>query len=183
MLEIILLMLLFGPAMSKHGRSGGRYSLRRVRTVALITLSTLANNIVIVGTVGAASDRSYRCISLKNTWVLSGGTAGEGPIIVGYAHGDYSVTEIKEAIEASGAIAPGDKVQQERANRLVRIVGAFPGLSTNEVLDHGAKVHTRLNWSIPVGKTLVAFAYNDSGGALTGGQLVALNGDFWVKDT
>ncbi len=179
MLEYIILLLLAWPFMAKHGR--GRYTLRRVRTTGGITLSTLAANIVITSAVLGAADGQYRIMSAKQTWAMKNLTAGEGPILVGYAHGDYSVTEIKEAIEAGASINRGNMVAREQSDRLVRIVGSFSG-AAEEVLNDGRPIHTRLNWAIPIGKTVNIFAYNDSGATLTTGGVVEVTGPVWVKD-
>ncbi len=112
---------------------------------------------------------------------MVGLTAGDGPIIVGYAHSDFSVTEIKEAIEASASISVGDQVAQERANRKVRLVGQLTDLV--EELNDGKPVKTKLNWLIPIGKEVNIFAYNDGAALLTTGAVVSCSGDMWVKDS
>jgi len=183
MLEIFLILtMLVWPAMAKR-RPKRRFTLRPVRGSGQLTLSTLASATALTGTMWGAADGAYRVMSVSRTWALRALTAGEGPIHVGYAHGDYTVTEIKEFIENSAAISVGDKIAQEKANRLIRVIGSFNGLSTNEVLNDGKPMKTRLNWFIPIGTVLNQFAYNDSGATLTTGAVVdgAVTG--WVKDT
>ncbi len=131
-------------------RKRRRYSLRRVRVTPLLALSTLGSTIALVTGVTGASVSSYRAMSLKQTWSIVGMTEGEGPITVGYAHSDYTVTEIKEALESGASIDPGLKIEQERTNRLIRIVGVFS--SPSQYLNHGDPVHTRLNWFMSIGK-------------------------------
>ncbi len=119
MLEILLAML---PVilLAKHkGGSSRRYTLRKVRTIPKLTVGTLATLTVIVAALAPVSTAQYRLISCNHTWSLSGHTAGEGPYTVGYAFGDYSVTEIKEAIEIANSISPSDKIAQEKGNRWV----------------------------------------------------------------
>lgn len=160
-------------------------NLRKVRVIPQVSLGTLGNVTAIVGAVTGAADGQYRAMSLNGTWSLKGATAGEGPIVIGFAHSDYSVTEIKEAIEIQNSINLGDKVAQEQANRLVRIVGTFPSAQVaaeDVVLNDGRPMKTRLNWAIPIGKAVNIFAYNDSGATLTTGAIVDFNGDLWVKD-
>jgi len=110
----------------------------------------------------------------------------DGPLIFGYAHGDYTVTEIKECIESGASINVGLKVEQEQSNRLVRIVGAFgsPGVGNIDVTaNDGKPIKTRLNWLIPIGKTFNFFVYNDGVAALeTAAKSVRINGTGWVKD-
>ncbi len=182
MYEILMLITCFA-LMAKHGKGRRRYSLRRVRTIPQVALATLANVTVVVGAVTPTADGQYRAMSLSHTWSLKGLTAGEGPILVGYAHSDYSVTEIKEAIEIAASINIGDLISsREKADRLVRIVGSFAGNTTDETLNDGRPIKTRLNWAIPIGKAVNIFAYNDSGATLTTGAVVDCNGDLWVKD-
>ncbi len=184
MLEFILIMLvavLYGHRGGGYPRKG-RYSLRPVRTSNQNVLSTLGANVAIVASYFGAADGAYRIVSLQTTWSLKNLTAGEGPIVVGYAHGDYTVGEIKEFIESATSINIGDKIAGEQANRLVRRVGVFSGVGTEETLNNGMPIKTRLNWAIPIGKTFNMFAYNDSGGTLTTGAVVEANGVGWVKD-
>ncbi len=108
-------------------------------------------------------------------------TAGEGPLTIGYAHPDYTVTEIKECLEAQAAIDLGDKVAQERSNRLIRVIGMID--AENDVLNDGMPVTTKLNWVMPAGQTPNLFVFNESTGPLTTGSSVKLAGDMWVKDS
>ncbi len=161
----------------------GAYALRKVRTIPLITVGALATNTVVAGALAPASTAAYRLISCVYRWALSDHTAGEGPYTVGYAFGDYSVTEIKEAIEIANSISPSDKVAQEKANRWVRIVGTFAGDQVSETLNDGKALKTRLNWFIPIGSTVNAFVYNEDNATQTTGSLIDLSGNLWVKDT
>ncbi len=182
MLELAILLCLLMAHRKGGYPSKGRYSLRPVRFAAAVALLTTGNNVVVGNGLTGAADGPYRMITVIGTWALRGLTAGEGPITVGYAHSNYTVTEIKESIESGTAISIGLKVEQERANRLVRIVGTFPGNDTEEALNHGEPIKTRLNWAIPVGVEVDIFAYNDSGGTLTTGAQVEHTGKCWVKD-
>ncbi len=156
--------------------------MKSVRVDGINTLATLADGIVTNGTDLDASDEEYRVLSQRNAWSLRDFTPGEGPIVVGYAHGDYSVTEVKECLDAQAAIARGDKIANEQADRLVRIVGTFPGVLENEVLNDGKPIHTRLNWHIPEGKTVVQFAWAKGGVAnLTTGADVQIFGKATIK--
>ncbi len=182
MFEMLILLLV--ALATKHGRGRGkrRYSLRRVAVTPGIALGNLVTLIVVKGNVVGNADGAYRAISLKGTWSIEGHTAGEGPIVVGFAHDDYTVTEIKEALESAASISIGNKVENERARRLVRKVGTFSGQTTDETLNDGKPIHTRLNWAIPIGTNLAMFAYNDGSGQLTTGTEMRFNGNLWVKD-
>ncbi len=181
MLEILLIMLSFA-FMAKRKPAKRRFNLRGVQCSPQPVLGALATITAISSAVFGAADGAYRAMSLTGTWSLEAHTAGEGPIVVGFAHGDYSVTQIKECIESGSSISIGDKLSNEHADRLVRRVGTFSGLSTEETLNDGRPIKTRLNWAIPIGKTLNIFAYNDSAGTLTTGTILKFNGKGWVKD-
>ncbi len=181
MLEILLLLTLLGPLMARKPTKR-RFQLRAVRATPSLALVTLASATALTGPLYAAADGAYRIMSFRGAFALRGHTAGEGPIHIGFAHGDYTVTEIKEFIESGASISVGDKIANEQANRLVRIVGTFDGLNTEEVLNDGKPIKTRLNWAIPIGKTMNFFVYNDSGAAQTTGSIVDITGTGWVKD-
>ncbi len=111
----------------------------------------------------------------------------DGPVTVGFAHSDYSVTEIKEALESALSISPSDKISAERARRLVRIVGQFTpqvqdATSGGMVLNDGKPISTRLNWPMSIGMQVNIFAYNNDNNALQTGAIVHAMGDLWVKD-
>ncbi len=158
-----------------------RFNLREVRASPVIALTTLDAAIVLVTNVTGSADGAYRAVSMKMAWNLIGLTALDGPIIVGYAHSDYSVTEIKECIEIATSISVGNKVAQEKANRLVRVVGTLERASSDDLND-GKPVTTKLNWLIPIGKSVNIFAYND-GQQLTTGAVAKCTGSMWVKDS
>ncbi len=172
--------------MVKHSkrRSTRRFNLRRVRITPTQPLGTLAAaTALVVGLTGSA-DGAYRVVSVKQTWSIKEMTAGQGPILFGYAHSDYTVAEIKESIEAAAAISLGDKIAQEKANRLVRLVGSFQPDDTGEQLfNDGKQVSTKLNWLIPIGKAVNMFCYNDDTSDLTTGGRVSSTGDMWIKDS
>jgi len=144
-----------------------------------LALATTNTKLALSTGLTAAADAEYRAISAIGSWDLVGLTAGDGPIVVGFAHSDYTDVEIEEAIEALTAISLGDKIAQEKANRLVRVVGVLSEGDT--ALNNGMPVKTRLNWAIPIGKFVDLFIYND-GVQLTTGAAVNFNGDLWVKD-
>ncbi len=168
--------------MAKHNRRGKRrFNLRRVRVSPELALATLASDTVLATVLIGTSASTYRCMSVSLTWSLTDLTANDGPIIVGLAFSDYTVTEIKECLEAAEAIDIGDKIGQEKANRLVRIVGSMN--EVRESLSEGRLIKTRLNWLIPIGKAINVFAYNTGTGALTTGAFLNCDGSMWVKDS
>ncbi len=158
-----------------------KMNLRRVHMTPAQALSTLGGVTALVTGLTAAADGAYRAVSVKGIHSILLLTAGEGPITVGFAHSDYTVTEIKEAIESALSISVGDKVAQEKANRLVRVIGEIS--AAEPMLNEGMPVKTRLNWLIPIGKFVNLFAYNNNSGALTTGAIQNFSGDLWVKDS
>ncbi len=103
----------------------------------------------------------------------------------GVAHSDYTAAEIEEALEGTGGIDLGDKIGQERANRLVREIGAFantPQVSGGVGVNDGRPIKTRLNWKISIGDTLVLWARNASGVVFVTGSAIGATGNMWIKD-
>lgn len=165
----------------KPYRRRRRFNLRRVRITPELNLSTLASDTALTNAIqGGTSTAPMRIKSIIATWSVTGMTAGNGPITVGYAHPDYSVTEIKECLEAAAAIDLGDKVAQERANRLVRIIGVID--DEEERLNDGLPVKTKLNWLLPAGDTPNMFVFNESTSPLDTGASVKVAGDMWIED-
>ncbi len=180
---IIILALLCAVGMAKARPRRRRWTadMAGIPFTEATALLTLGSVTVLVSNLLPASDNEYRVLSVSNLWSLRDLASGEGPVIVGYAHGDYSVTEIKQCIEAEGSMVRGDKIEAERSNRLVRRVGIFTGLGSDTTLNDGRPIRTRLNWVIPVGKLLVAWAYNQSGASLTTGSELVSNGKATIK--
>ncbi len=158
-----------------------RFNLRKAKTTAELPLGTLASDTVIAVALTGAADGPYRCKSVDLTYSLKGGVDAEGPITIGLAHSDYTVGEIKEAIESAGAISQGSKVEQEQANRLVRPIGTFPD-GIRSALNDGMPIKTKLNWRINVGDTVVLWAYNEDDDALATGVIVHATGPLWIQD-
>ncbi len=179
----ILAMLLVLLGLAKHPKRSGkrRYSLRRVRVTPELPLLTLASDTVIKTVTVGSSDIAYRLISAVLTWTIKSLTGGDGPITVGFAHSDYTITEIKECLESTQSINQGNKISNEQANRLVRVVGTFSTTGGSQ-LNHGEPIKTRLNWLISIGDEVEVFAYNEGTGALSTGAVVNCAGSFYVKD-
>lgn len=147
-----------------------------------LALSTLADETVLGGGVGSAFPQSVYALSAKLTWAIRGHTAGEGPILVGVAHSDLEVSEIKECIDSQwSGIWGDDLIAAEQARRPVRIVGQFSGVGTEETLGDGREIKTTLKFSVADGKALQIFAMNKSGAALTTGTIVECVGKFFLR--
>ncbi len=123
------------------------------------------------------------CISADCMWAIRGAAPGDGPVQVGYAHGDYSVTEIKEALEAGLSFDPGNKTEQERARRLVRRAGQFSVTAVDEVLNDGRPKRTKLGIMVTQGFNLSLWAKNKRGGALTTGMVLEFSGTLYCRQS
>ncbi len=156
---------------TKSRRRRRRYLKGRVKEG--LALSTLAAQTLLSDTWDSAVVERTLISSVVATWALKDitGAAGDGPIICGLAHSDYSDAEIEEVIENTGSWDEGNLVQQEVAKRKVRIVGIFnetQGDVNTAVLNDGKPIKTKLNWILTTGDTLKMWAYNQGGSALTG---------------
>ncbi len=164
------------------GKAKGR---RRSRLAVInvnenITLATLADG----AAISVDSDpfgREYYLISADLYWMLDGGTSGQGPIIIGLAHNDYTDVEIAENLNQTGMEDPGDKIAQEQGRRLVRRSGQFANGVDNEVLNDGRVKRTKCGWVITDGFSLAFFAQNKSGATLTTGASVKVSGKLYGR--
>ncbi len=146
-----------------------------------LSLATLGDGIVTAGAILAANFlEDFYCISIDSYWSLRNADAGEGPLLVGFAHGDLTVTEIKEALEAE-MVEPDNIIAKERSRRPVRKSGKFRGLNTEEVLNLGVEIRTKLRFSVGSGHTLDAWLQNRSGAALAGGTTLAADGTLYGR--
>lgn len=143
-------------------------------------LLTLADDTVVKGT-SATMLQDVHLLSVDHLITLRGLTAGEGPIVVGLANEELLVSEILEYLNAAPT-SQWDVPAVERANRRVRVLGVFSGLSTDETINDGKPIRTKLNWRLPAGKELpVVWAHNRSGGTLTTGATIQVTRQFWAN--
>ncbi len=183
MLEIFLVLALLVGLAKKPTRRRRRFNLRAVRIRPELSLLTLASDTVLTVALTGAGTTDYRMMSVDLTYSLKNLTAGEGPIMVGLAHSDYTVAEIKEYIDSVASISQGLKIEQERSRRLIRIVGTFV-TEAQANLNHGEPIKTRLNWLMAEGggNAVNAFVFNMGTAPLTTGSFLNLIGTCWVKD-
>ncbi len=155
--------------------------MRRVRYAAGISAGALDLNKATSGTLLPVGDAKYRILSLEYTATWADIAAQiDGGAVFGVAHGDYTDTEIEECLEISASISQGDMISREKANRMVRILGTIQGdpntAEGDSTFDSGQMNKERLNWEIPIGKTLKQFLYNSSGTIWTTGSLLFMMG-------
>ncbi len=164
----------------------GAYGLRRVRVASVLPVGALATLDVIAGAITNAAADKIRFISLIASWSWSDMQAAlDDTMEFGVAHSDYSAAEIEECLEAGGSLDLGNKVEQERANRLVRTIGILSnpaGAQSAAEFNDGKPMKTRLNWLMSAGDTLSMWARNGSGTVYTTGSDLVVSGNLYVRD-
>ncbi len=108
-------------------------------------------------------------------------TSGDGPILVGLAHSDYTDAEIQAVIDSTGSWDEGDLVAQEVAKRKVKIIGEFATLigdaaGVQVTLNDGKRIHTKLKWMLQSGTGLRIWAMNKGSSPLSTGTNVKAQG-------
>lgn len=136
-----------------------------------ITTAALGDGLVNFASLVGNFGEDIFIISIDCLWSTEGMTAGEGPLAVGFSHGDLSATEVVEALDAS-LTDPDDIIALERSRRPVRKAGVFPILSIAETLKQGEAVRTRLKFSVGDGHPINAWVHNQSGGQLAAGSVI-----------
>ncbi len=163
-------------------RATGRKRRSRFQAIpvnANLALTTLADTVVL-GQVLTALSQDAWAISAKLTYALRGLTAGQGPLRVVLFSNDLSVAEVGEALDAS-PVSESDRVARERASRPVRQVGMFAGDATEETLNDGKPISTKLNWAIANSSEINMGIRNESGAPLTTGAVVEVNGFVFIN--
>lgn len=166
-------------------RRSGRRLLKGVIDEAM-SLGTIANAVAVSQIYDETVNERTYVISQESTYSIRNAAANEGPVIVGFAHSDYSTAEIEEYIENAGAWNEGDQVAQEVSRRKIRIVGALTAnvSSGGDIsLNDGNPIKTKVGWVLTQGQSLQQFAYNNSGAALTTGSDLVMMGHVWLRPT
>ncbi len=160
--------------------------MKRVRVNSGTNIPSIIANDVEKGAMIAVGDSAYRLLSITLMWsLLDIADIDDGGLVVGVAHSDYTAAEIEECLEATGAISRGDKLNNERASRLVRVIGQFGNSDTvlgDLVLNDGRPITTKLNWPIEIGKQVNYWWLNASGTTFNTAKLT-VNGTCVVRYT
>ncbi len=167
--------------MVKHRRGRRRSFLIKGKIDETLALGALANADVVGDVFNDTLDQEAYAISMEALWTIRGDTGGEGPVLVGVAHGDYTDAEIEEYLENAGSWTRGDLIAQEIAKRKIRTVGAFQGTAIDEILNDGKPMKTKLGFMLQEGQTVKVWAWNKSGATLTTGAQVFLEGHVWLR--
>ncbi len=168
--------------MVKHPKKGRGRNFVAIPFEAEKALTTLADDTVIIQSLlSAAFTEDFFAISVDVLWQIRNLTVGEGPLPVGLAHGDYTVGEILEAIEAE-RLGPDDMILNEKANRKVRRSGSFSGVTGDSVLNDGKPIRTPLRFSVGSGHTLSAWLVSRAAVTnLTTGATLILSGTLYGR--
>ncbi len=172
--------------MAKHNYKRGNQP-RKVKIASSVGAGALTPGDVISGGIIGTSTEAYRLLSVNLAYSWSEiASLIDDTLQFGLAHGDYTAAEIEECLEAGGALAMGDKITQERANRLVREIGVIEGeigsAGEGDVFNDGRKLKTRLNWLMSTGQVLQMWIRNGSGIIWTTGSNLVVIGEMWILD-
>lgn len=167
----------------KYPRRRGGSKLRYLQVDTSVTIGNVLAGVVVKNNQGdVVIDRVF-AVWAKGVWTLQGNTAGDGPLMVGLAHSDYTNAEIEECLEAGGSWSLGNKVETERANRKVRRVGTFDGAAAVEKLANGEQIYRKLGFMIEDGLTIAVWIRNTDADQRTAGGVVNFNGIIAVRTT
>ncbi len=187
MLEILVILAVIATpilAATRRRRRRGSRGFVAIPVNTTLALSTLGDGLVLsVALVTGTFTEDIYIMSTDLSAVLETVTAGEAmPMQLGVAHSDYSNVEVGEAL-AVALLGPGNKVEQERTRRLVRKVAPmneFANSAETELTmigQNGSRVvRTKVKFVVQNGKMLNFWIRNNSGGALTTGSILNVNG-------
>ena len=190
MIELLIIALsvftLINAATKPKRRRAFPSHLRIVRITSSSAIGALASLDVVANAIISTSANRYRAISFNCSYSWASKAEIDDAASFGFAHSDYTDAEIEECLEAATAISQGDKVAQERANRLVRQIGTMAGVSSiaagGAQFNNGMKVKTRLNWLMGIGSTVQLWVRNSSGAVYTTGSTITINGELLLSD-
>ncbi len=170
MLEIALFALVLAIMGAKAGKRRYRRYLKGV-IQNRFTLGTLAATTLLGDDISDAVTERAWLSSVVATWSMDQFTqgAGDGPILVGIAHSDYTDSEIEEWVEQTSSWEEADLVAQEVAKRKIRRVGTFGATGaqlSGVVLNDGKPIRTKCGWMLSSGQIIRLWAYNQGSSAL-----------------
>ncbi len=142
-----------------------------------LALGTLGAAVVVSADPSDSVAERAICTSVEVVVGMRDHTTGEGPLTVGWAHGDFSDAEIEEWLENSGSWDQGDQIGQEVARRKIGILGKFSGDLDFDVLNDGKAIKVKTKKSILIaGDTISFWCFNEDVGALTTGTNITFTG-------
>ncbi len=152
-----------------------------VRFTISVDIGALADGVVQVNSLlpGDLAEDLF-AMSVHATWTIRNATAGMGPVEFGYVHDDYTATEVSECI-LSAVTDPNNLIQVERSRRFVRRVGSFRGFQTEEEINDGRLMKTKIKWTIHDGHDLGVWLQNQTGATIPGNPIVEVSGTIWGR--
>ena len=167
-----------------------RYSRKKKRAIprqidAEVLPASLASNdlisVVLPTTVVSRSQAAY--VKCTYTWDDIAAN-NQGPLEFGWAHSDYSDTEIEQALEATSSWDEGNLVVQEQAKRKVKRVGLIgeTGSDVSVIYRDGMQAYTRLGWILTPGDTIRLWVRNVSSTSLSGSSKFGAHGFAGIRD-
>ncbi len=151
-------------------------------------MGTLANNTAIKLSNGVALSEDFRVLKSEVIAILRGLVPDQGEgLMLGICNGELTVAEIAETLTTDGPGDRNDRVNQERAERAVWIIGTPSVISsdttTNMVGQNGSTlIEWKKRWTFSDPEGWDFFIFN-LGTALTTGanvNLLATNYGVWV---
>ncbi len=143
---------------------------------------------IFVGTKPAILER-YRILKSIVQATMRSQTTLEGTGLLLYlVNGDLSLVEAEAAIESEGPLGPNDRIGQEVAGRLVKLIGATPerGAGLNSVFSdmntNSPVIVAKPRWTFARTKGWNFMVYN-AGDTITTGSTIVLKADhfgIWV---
>ncbi len=159
MLEILVIVIAM-LVMARKGRPKRRMG-KYLRGSAdeSLSLGTLASKDVISQGFSETVDERTFISSFVARWSMTAFTksTGDGPILVGIVHSDYTAAEIEEWIENAGSWNEGNLTELEKGARKIRQVGVFENPideADSVVLNYGKPIRMKCGWILNQGQTL-----------------------------
>ena len=161
--------------MARRGRKFRKYLKGQIQNSHLLT-SLGAKSLSGTQLADSVTEKAWLS-SIKCEWSLANWSpgVGDGPIVCGIAHSDYTDAEIEEWIENLGSWEEQDLKQQEIARRKIRQVAVIPSpgaTSAAIVLNDGKPIYTKCGWMLGTGQTLRVWTYNRGTSALVDGAIM-----------
>ncbi len=171
-------MLALLAARKRRRRRGGRLVALPFNTQ--LALSTLGDETIVEVDLTTVLAEDFFAISCDLAVSVDGNTTTENPLEFGVAHGDYTVAELKEYVNAN-LTDPSDKIAQEHSRRLVRRFGTFSATDVNWSPNNGMEKRIPLRFSIGDGKSLIGWCMNHSGAGMNTGTIITFTGTIFGR--
>ncbi len=151
-----------------------------IRESVTITLGALGAGSIILSTAGNRISgnlgEDFRIIKTEYVLASANRTSDEGTVHIGIANGELTAAEVGEAISPGGPTDRNDRLNQERAERAVWLLGTL-GPSTDISTGGGSPgfvlpYEKTLRWTFSNPEAWDWFALNVGPAALTAGTIV-----------